>query len=160
MNESDIRNTKAGHHHHTHGTTTHGAHSGEINSDAAPAESAVKKHDHHDEKITEPKERKDTMKDKIAPTLTALALACIIGLSSAIDANAITIKADTIDDGATIQNAIGKIDIGIDAGIIDAGITKEEITGKININDIARIDGNDIIDAPASADIAIDYINS
>lgn len=155
MIESDINRTTAGGHHHdgTHISSIPGTHSGDINSNNAPDDAGADNEHHHGEDDIKPKERKDTMKGRTAPTLTALALAAIIGLITAADANAANIDARIID-GAD-QNAIEKIDIDLD---ID--IAKEDIIEGINITDIQRINiGDDINGASASARIVIENIN-
>jgi hypothetical protein len=155
MIESDIyRNTAADEHHHgTHGTDIHGTHSVDTNSEAAAdSAGAGNEHHHRDEEI-EPKGRKETMKDRIAPTLTALALAGIIGLISAANAKAATTEADIIE-GAAIRNAIERTDINL-----DNNIAKEDITKEININYIGRINRDDIIGDPAITGIVIENIN-
>ena len=156
MIESDININNAAEHHHHHGTpgtSNHDAHSGEIGSDGAAIDpaGAANEHHHRDEEI-EPKERKETMKGRTAPTLTALALAAFIGLISGAEAKADDINI-SIRGGAAISNAIEKIDDDI---IIDNAIERGKIDGTISINYIQRASSIGSIGEPAVADIATD----
>lgn len=150
MIDSDInRKSAGGHHEGTHITSIPGTHSGDISSDNAPdAAGASNEHDHGEDEI-ESKGRNDTMKGRTAPTLTALALAAILGLITVVDAKAANVNVKIID--GVDQNAIGEIGITIDNNIV-----KEDIIEEININNIQRINSDDINGASAGARIVID----
>jgi hypothetical protein len=140
MIESDIfKPTATEHHGKHHRTPVSDVHPGGGDSHVSDSAHGADEQSHHEEE-SEPEERKPAMKNRKAPTFTALALAVvtIISLSVGNKVNAATITSAEIRSNITtdIPDDITIRDItGITRNTIGINIVKEDIAqSNININ--------------------------
>lgn len=137
MIESDILKTKGTEHHpqQPHGHTVPPVHSGDADINISDTAHRDKEHSHHEKKI-EPQERKASMKNRPAQTLSTLLLSaiCLLGLNTDNSINAATIQA--IEDNSAIAVNI------VQDGDLDE-IERIDVNN-INIDNIDNIEENDI----------------